>query len=71
MDEERTPPVVVGDEITVEIEAFGDKNDPLAKVDGYTIIIKTPDTNTPLVQWESYEVKITNTRDTYAFAELI
>ena len=59
------PPVKVGEEFKLEIEAVGKKDDGIAKINGYTIFV----TNGKL--GETVNVKITNVREKFAFAEIV
>lgn len=55
-------PVIIGDIKTVTIESLGKKGAGIAKIDTFAIIV--PDTKLN----ETLKVKITNVKDTYAFA---
>lgn len=60
---EPSPPVEVGEQLTVNIEDIGDQGDGIARVDrGYVLIV--PDTE----PGETVAVKVTQTNSNYGFA---
>lgn len=66
MTEEKETPVKVDDIIDVKIEKLGTKNDGIAKIEGYVIIVTQP-----ITVGKTYKVKITEVRPTMSFAEVV
>ena len=64
-DRRSSTPVEVGQEITVKIEAVGEKGDGIAKVKGFVIFIPNAK------QDEEVKVRITRVLRKVAFAEVI
>ncbi len=62
---DRTPPVKVGDELNVTIEAVAEKGDGLAKKDGFVIFV--PGTK----QGDSVRIRVTKVLRRVGFAEKI
>jgi 23S rRNA methylase len=58
-----TAPVRAGDERTVEIVDTGDEGDGIARVDGFTLFVSGAAVG------ETYEVRVTDVRPRYGFAE--
>lgn len=66
------PPVKVNDEIKVEVMSIGALGDPVAKVDTFTVFIKSPKGEPASLQvGDSCEVKIFRVAPHYACATLI
>ena len=63
--EQKTPPVQVGEELDVKIEAVGEKGDGVAKVNGFVLFIPGAQENDEL------RVKITRVLRQVGFAEVI
>lgn len=61
----REPPVKVGDELEVTIEAIGEKGDGVAKVDGYVVFVPK------VSQGDKVTIKITKILPKMGFAERI
>ena len=62
----QTPPVVEGEQRTVEIEDIGDQGDGITRVErGFVVIV--PDTK----QSERVTIEITDVRENVAFAEVV
>ncbi len=59
------PPVQVGEEYNLNIEAEGRKGDGIAKIQGYTIFIPGAKLD------DAVKVKITRVMDNFAFAEIV
>ncbi|MCB9358647.1 TRAM domain-containing protein [Candidatus Woesearchaeota archaeon] len=61
----RTPPVNVGDELDVQIEAVGEKGDGIAKKEGFVIFV--PNTQ----QGQTVRVKVNKVLRKVAFGEVV
>lgn len=61
----RTPPVNVGDEIDVKIEAVGEKGDGLARKDGFVLFVPN------VKQGDEVKVKVTKVLRKVGFAEVV
>src|SRR3989338_708085 len=61
----RSPPVKVGDELDVAIEAVGEKGDGIAKKDGFVLFI--PNTK----EGDNVRVKVTRVLRKVGFAEVV
>lgn len=61
---QRTPPVAVGDELDVRIDAVGEKGDGLAKKDGFVLIVPGAKPN------EEVRIKVTRVLRQVGFAEV-
>ena len=59
------PPVEVGEELDVEIEAVGEKGDGLAKKDGFVLFVPTTK------QGDKVKVRVTRVLQRVGFAEVI
>lgn len=62
---QRTPPVAVGDELDVRIDAVGEKGDGLAKKDGFVLIVPGAKAN------EEVRIKVTRVLRQVGFAEVV
>lgn len=62
---QRNPPVNVGDELDVRIEAVGEKGDGLAKKDGFVLIVPGAKEN------EEVRIKVTRVLRQVGFAEVV
>jgi predicted RNA-binding protein with TRAM domain len=60
-----TPPVREGEEVSITVEAVGEKGDGIAKVKGFVIFV--PNTK----EGKSYKVKITKTLTKVGFGEVV
>jgi|GEM_PF-236012 predicted RNA-binding protein with TRAM domain len=60
-----TPPVTEGEEVSITVEAVGEKGDGIAKVKGFVIFV--PNTK----EGKSYKVKITKTLTKVGFGEVV
>ena len=69
-DFEGEQPVKAGDQITAVIDSFGRNNDPVFRVDGFVIFLKTQGEHS-LEIGNEVEVKITKVLSNFGFAELI
>ncbi|MDY6775514.1 MAG: SAM-dependent methyltransferase [Halobacteria archaeon] len=58
-------PVEEGEELEVDIISEGDEGDGIAKIDGYTLIVKGGD------EGETTEVRVTDLKSGYGFAEKV
>jgi predicted RNA-binding protein with TRAM domain len=61
----RTPPVNVGDEMDVKIEAVGEKGDGVAKKDGFVLFVPN------VKQGDEVRIKITRVLKKVGFAEVL
>ena len=61
----RNPPVKVGDEIDVKIEAVGEKGDGIAKKDGFVLFVPS------VKQGDEVRIKITKISPKFGFAEVV
>jgi len=52
----------------ITIDAFGKKNDPIGRVDGFALIVKTKEN---LSIGDKIQVKVTQLSQKFAFADLI
>ncbi len=60
-----TPPVNVGDELTVTIEAIGEKGDGVAKQNGFVLFVPG------VKQGENVKIKVTRVLRKVGFAEVV
>jgi 23S rRNA (uridine2552-2'-O)-methyltransferase len=65
MKDNLTPPINIGDEIDVKIEAVGVKGDGIAKMDNFVVFVKGAELN------NTYKVKVAKVFKSYAFAEIM
>ena len=63
--ENNPPPVEVGEELEVEIEAVGEKGDGLAKKNGFVLFVPTAK------QGDKVKVRVTRVLQRVGFAEIV
>jgi len=61
----RSPPVNVGDELDVQIEAIGEKGDGVAKKDGFVLFVPG------VKQGQNVKIKVTRVLRKVGFAEVV
>lgn len=64
--ERREPPVKVGEQYDVEVEAIGSTGDGMARINGYVVFIKDP-----VEIGENCKVEITKVTAKVGFANLV
>ena len=59
------PPIKVGDEVRIKIEALGAKGDGIAKISNFVLFVKNVEVE------KEYNVKIDRVLDSYAFGSVL
>jgi len=64
MTENLVPPVKVGDELKIKVEAIGSKGDGIAKIDKFILFVKKAELG------KEYDVKVEKVFNNYAFSNI-
>lgn len=60
-----TPPIKVGDELEVSVEAVGAKGDGIAKIEGFVVVVPKGESG------QTYKVKVTRVFPNMGFCEIV